>query len=105
MKILVTGADGFIGKNLCVSLAEQAGFEVLPVVRATDPAALESKVAQADAVIHLAGVNRPQDPAEFEKNCVGMRKMADPAEVKKMEQALKELEAAAAEIEAEAKAE
>ena len=65
MKILVTGADGFIGKNLCVSLAEQAGFEVLPVVRATDPAALESKVAQADAVIHLAGVNRPQDPAEF----------------------------------------
>ena len=65
MKILVTGADGFLGKNLCVSLAEQAGFEVLPVVRATDPAALESKVAQADAVIHLAGVNRPQDPAEF----------------------------------------
>ena len=65
MKILVTGADGFIGRNLCVSLAEQAGFEVLPVVRATDPAALESKVAQADAVIHLAGVNRPQDPAEF----------------------------------------
>ena len=65
MKILVTGADGFIGKNLCVSLAEQAGFEVLPVVRATDPAALESKVACADAVIHLAGVNRPQDPAEF----------------------------------------
>ena len=65
MKILVTGADGFIGKNLCVSLAEQAGFEVRPVVRATDPAALESKVAQADAVIHLAGVNRPQDPAEF----------------------------------------
>ena len=65
MKILVTGADGFIGKNLCVSLAEQAGFEVLPAVRATDPAALESKVAQADAVIHLAGVNRPQDPAEF----------------------------------------
>ena len=65
MKVLVTGADGFIGKNLRVVLGEQEGLEVLPVTRATDAGDLRSAVAQADAVIHLAGVNRPEDPAEF----------------------------------------
>jgi UDP-2-acetamido-2,6-beta-L-arabino-hexul-4-ose reductase len=65
MKILVTGADGFIGKNLRITLGEREGMDVLPVTRATADAELRELVAQADAVIHLAGVNRPQDPAEF----------------------------------------
>lgn len=65
MKVLLTGADGFIGKNLRVALGERAGFEVLPVVRSTGAEALKAMVGEADAVIHLAGVNRPQDPAEF----------------------------------------
>lgn len=65
MKVLVTGADGFIGKNLRVVLGEREGFEVLAVTRATDAGELGSAVAQADAVIHLAGVNRPEDLAEF----------------------------------------
>ena len=65
MKILVTGADGFIGKNLCVALGEREGFEVLAITRASGEAELARAVACADAVIHLAGVNRPQDPAEF----------------------------------------
>lgn len=65
MKVLVTGADGFIGRNLRVALGEREGFEVLPVTRDTDNVALAALVAQADAVIHLAGVNRPHDPAEF----------------------------------------
>ena len=68
------------------------------------PSAAEVDMIYA-AAIQQGKAQQAQDPAEFEKNCVGMRKMADPAEVKKMEQALKELEAAAAEIEAEAKAE
>lgn len=65
MKVLLTGADGFIGKNVRVALSEREGFEVLPVARTTDPAALVAMVAEADAVIHLAGVNRPHDPTEF----------------------------------------
>ena len=65
MKILVTGADGFIGRNLRVALGEREGFDVLAVTRVTSDAELAALVMQADAVIHLAGVNRPQDPAEF----------------------------------------
>jgi len=65
MKVLLTGADGFIGKNLRVALAEREGFEVLAITRASSDAELTAAVAHADAVVHLAGVNRPQDPAEF----------------------------------------
>lgn len=65
MKVLITGADGFIGKNLRVALGERESFSVLPVTRHSSAADLEAAVAEADAVIHLAGVNRPQDPAEF----------------------------------------
>ena len=65
MKILLTGADGFIGKNLRIALSERDGYEVLPVTRATTAAELGQLAAMADAVIHLAGVNRPQDPVEF----------------------------------------
>ncbi len=65
MKVLVTGADGFIGRNLRVALGEREGFQVLPITRASRDADLAAAVAEADAVIHLAGVNRPKDPAEF----------------------------------------
>lgn len=65
MRVLVTGADGFIGRNLCLALGEGGRHEVLPVVRATTASELAEQVRRADAVIHLAGVNRPRDPAEF----------------------------------------
>lgn len=65
MKILVTGSNGFIGKTLLVRLAEAGGFEVETFTRSDDVTLLASKLAEADAVIHLAGENRPQDPAAF----------------------------------------
>jgi UDP-2-acetamido-2,6-beta-L-arabino-hexul-4-ose reductase len=65
MKVRVTGADGFIGANLRVALSERDGYEVLPVTRASSAAELAQVAAQADMVVHLAGVNRPQDPVEF----------------------------------------
>ncbi|GAB3415079.1 NAD-dependent epimerase/dehydratase family protein [Massilia agilis] len=69
MKVLVTGANGFIGKNLVVHLQERA-LEVLRYVRGDTGADLVSLVHQADFVFHLAGVNRPQNEAEFaEGNC------------------------------------
>jgi UDP-2-acetamido-2,6-beta-L-arabino-hexul-4-ose reductase len=66
MRILITGADGFIGKNLRAVLAERAEIEIVSVTRSMDMANLASAAFSSDAVIHLAGVNRPQDPSEFE---------------------------------------
>lgn len=65
MRIVITGADGFIGKNLRVRLAELGHADVVGVIRSTAPDALRDALAEADFVFHLAGVNRPQNPAEF----------------------------------------
>jgi len=63
-RIAVTGADGFVGRNLAVRLGE-LGDMVLPLTRVSTPDDWHRVVADADAVIHLAGANRPADPAEF----------------------------------------
>jgi UDP-2-acetamido-2,6-beta-L-arabino-hexul-4-ose reductase len=65
MKVLVTGSNGFIGKNLVVRLKERADIDVQCFVRGDALTDLFAKVAQADFVFHLAGVNRPQHEAEF----------------------------------------
>ncbi|MDQ1228591.1 NAD-dependent epimerase/dehydratase family protein [Sphingomonas sp. SORGH_AS_0879] len=62
--ILVTGAEGFIGRNLTLRLTE-LGKRAIAITRASTPADLADGIAQADAVIHLAGANRPRDTAEF----------------------------------------
>jgi len=65
MKILVTGANGFIGKNLTVRLRENDDFEVMTFIRGETQAVLVEKVAQSDFIVHLAGVNRPEHSSEF----------------------------------------
>lgn len=67
MRVLITGANGFVGKNLQLHLAERSNIEVLCFTREHTQADLLRLVAQADLVFHLAGVNRPQDPAEFKQ--------------------------------------
>jgi UDP-2-acetamido-2,6-beta-L-arabino-hexul-4-ose reductase len=67
MRIAVSGADGFIGRNLVFRLSE-AGFEPLPLRRSSSEADWHSAIAAADAVVSLAGVNRPPDPAGFAGN-------------------------------------
>lgn len=69
--ILVTGAKGFIGKNLCVTLRERKDVLLLEADIDTPASELSGFIAQADIVYHLAGVNRPKDPAEFETGNVG----------------------------------
>jgi UDP-2-acetamido-2,6-beta-L-arabino-hexul-4-ose reductase len=64
-KILVTGSQGFIGKNLCLALRRLGEYEVLEFDVQTSPERLPELAAGADLVFHLAGVNRPKDPAEF----------------------------------------
>lgn len=65
MKILVTGANGFIGKNLTLRLGEIDGYEPLEFTREHSMLDLANFVSQADAIVHLAGVNRPVDIKEY----------------------------------------
>lgn len=64
-RIVVTGANGFVGKNLVVRLGEAGYADVAAVTRDTDPTALRAAVASADAIFHLAGANRPEREEEF----------------------------------------
>lgn len=64
-KVLITGANGFVGKNLQLHLAERKDVQVLCFTRESDIAQLPSLLREVDFVFHLAGVNRPQDPQEF----------------------------------------
>ena len=72
MRIVVTGADGFIGKNLQLRLAELGHADVVRITRATPPRAVQQALAAADFVFHLGGVNRPPDPAEFARGNAGL---------------------------------
>ena len=76
MNILVTGAQGFVGKNLVANLRNIAQGknrtrpnlhidEIYEFDLDTDSALLGKYCAQADFVFHLAGVNRPQNNEEF----------------------------------------
>ena len=63
---MVTGSDGFVGKNLLVKLAENSiDFVCFSRRHAVDD--LVSLLTDIDFVFHLAGVNRPQDPDDFDK--------------------------------------
>ena len=71
MKILLTGANGFIGKNLTHFLSKKANVEILSVNRGTPKKDLETYVINADWIIHLAGINRPNEEKEFVEGNVG----------------------------------
>ena len=64
-KILVTGSNGFVGKNTVVALKEAKKYEVLTIDRNNTEEELKKSVLEADFIVHLAGVNRPKDTKEF----------------------------------------
>ena len=63
--ILITGAGGFVGKNLCAALRCRGYDNLLMFDLDTPKEALREYAQQAAFVFHLAGVNRPKDPSEF----------------------------------------
>lgn len=65
MKILVTGAKGFIGKNLIAELKNRKYDDIFEFDKETDPNLLDAYCKEADFVFHLAGVNRPKEQSEF----------------------------------------
>ena len=81
MRVLVTGAEGFLGRNLRVRLTELGGHEVLPIGRGASEEALREAAAAADCVVHLAGVNRPPDPADYAAGNTGNASQLYPFEV------------------------
>lgn len=64
-RVLITGANGFMGKNLRLRLRECSDIEVVAFTRESPLSALTELVGRADCVFHLAGVNRPDDTQEF----------------------------------------
>ena len=71
-RVLITGADGFIGKNLQLHLAERHDVQVLGFTRQQQLSELPTLLQGVDFVFHLAGINRPQDPQEFVRGNAGL---------------------------------
>ena len=70
--ILITGAGGFVGKNLVATL-RTAGYTDLMLFEKDDtPETLADYCRRAAFVVHLAGINRPTDPSEFYTGNAGL---------------------------------
>lgn len=65
MKVLVTGADGFVAQNLRVHLSERNDVELVLFTRKQSVDELYDTVKGVDFIFHLAGVNRPKNDVEF----------------------------------------
>lgn len=78
MKILVTGSNGFIAKNLIQFLTEKSDIEILKFNRESTLAEFEQSILAADWIVHLAGINRPLNEQEFvEGNVTLTQKITD----------------------------
>jgi UDP-2-acetamido-2,6-beta-L-arabino-hexul-4-ose reductase len=75
MKILITGSNGFLGKNLAVRIREVYKDAIIEtLVRGDAIDSIEEKVVGSDVIFHLAGENRPDDVSCFERVNVGLTK-------------------------------
>ena len=70
--ILITGAGGFIGKNLVATLKTAGYTDLMLFERDDTPETLAEYAARAGFVYHLAGINRPKDPSEFYAGNAGL---------------------------------
>jgi UDP-2-acetamido-2,6-beta-L-arabino-hexul-4-ose reductase len=74
MKVLVTGAKGFIGQNLIKNLLRNKEIEILEFDRENTIEELRKQIEETDFIYHFAAVNRPKNEEEFETVNVGLTK-------------------------------
>jgi UDP-2-acetamido-2,6-beta-L-arabino-hexul-4-ose reductase len=72
MRILITGANGFIGSNLRCHLNERSNIDLVTFTREHSDDTLSELLEGVDWVFHLAGANRPQNPEEFFASNAGL---------------------------------
>ncbi|TMV47654.1 SDR family oxidoreductase [Paenibacillus mesophilus] len=72
VNVLITGSNGFIGRHMVDRLQKREDVRIATFTRGDDLESLETKVKEADVIFHLAGVNRPQNEAEFEEVNAGL---------------------------------
>ena len=65
MKVLVTGSNGFVGRNLISNLSLNKEIEVYEYDHNSTFEELDKYTSDCEFVFHLAGVNRPKNPKEF----------------------------------------
>jgi len=75
LKLLITGADGFIGKNLIAHLRQRKDIEILKYTKNDDFKTLREKLKECDFIFHLAGVNRPLNEEEFDTGNVDLTRI------------------------------
>jgi UDP-2-acetamido-2,6-beta-L-arabino-hexul-4-ose reductase len=74
LRVLITGANGFIGRNLSLRLKELDKYQIEEFVRGDSLALLPEIIKRVDVVVHLAGENRPADPKNFDISNVELTK-------------------------------
>ena len=74
MNILITGSDGFIGKNLFNDIINKTNHNVFPFTRGDQFEDLEKIILEIDIVFHFAGINKSLENNDFEKVNVGFTK-------------------------------
>jgi len=71
LNVLVTGSNGFVGKNLCVALKRRKDLLLSEYDLNNSPEDLRRFLESVDVIYHLAGVNRPEDSSEYETGNAG----------------------------------
>ena len=72
MKVLVTGAKGFIGRNLVTTLKQDTNLEVIEIDIEQSVEELKQAALESEFIFHLAGINRPKDEKEFFEGNTGL---------------------------------
>jgi len=72
VKVLITGANGFVAQNLRMHLSERTDLEVICFTREQPEEQLSSLLEDVDFIFHLAGVNRPENDEEFKQGNVDL---------------------------------
>ena len=75
--VLVTGAAGFVGRNLVAALERLEHVAVTKFTSADAKPVLEAALLQADVIFHLAGVNRPETVEQFATGNAGLTREID----------------------------